>query len=66
MRMMVGLARPDGGEVTYRGASFTELRDPARTVGVVLDARAMHPGRSARNHLRAMAALSSVPTARVD
>ena len=66
MRMMVGLARPDSGEVTYRGASFTELRDPARTVGVVLDARAMHPGRSARNHLRAMAALSSVPTARVD
>ena len=66
MRMMVGLARPDGGEVTYRGASFTELRDPARTVGVVLDARAMHPGRSARNHLRAMAALSSVPVARVD
>ena len=66
MRMMVGLARPDAGEVTYGGSTFAELRDPARTVGVVLDARAMHPGRSARNHLRAMAAISSLPEARVD
>ncbi len=66
MRMMVGLARLDAGEVTYRGSSYADLRDPARTVGVVLDARAMHPGRSARNHLRAMAALSSLPAARVD
>jgi ABC-2 type transport system ATP-binding protein len=66
MRMMVGLARPDSGMVTYRGTAYTELRDPARTVGVVLDARAMHPGRSARNHLRAMAANSVLPDARVD
>ena len=66
MRMMVGLARPDAGEVNYRGASYAELRDPARTVGVVLDARAMHPGRSARNHLRAMAAMSQLPQSRVD
>jgi ABC-2 type transport system ATP-binding protein len=66
MRMMVGLARPDAGEVTYRGSQYRDLRDPARTVGVVLDARAMHPGRSARNHLRAMAAISSLPEARVD
>ena len=66
MRMMVGLARPDAGAVTYRGSNYAELRDPARTVGVVLDARAMHPGRSARNHLRAMAALSSLPEACVD
>ncbi len=66
MRMMVGLARPDGGTATYRGLNYAELRDPARTVGVVLDARAMHPGRSARNHLRAMAAISCLPQARVD
>ena len=66
MRMMVGLARPDTGEVTYRGSQYGDLRDPARTVGVVLDARAMHPGRSARNHLRAMAAISSHAAARVD
>lgn len=66
MRMMVGLARPDAGTVTYRGSSYAALRDPARTIGVVLDARAMHPGRSARNHLRAMAALSAIPEPRVD
>ena len=66
MRMMVGLARPDHGTVTYGGVDFSELRDPARTVGVVLDARAMHPGRSARNHLRAMAALSSLAETRVE
>ena len=66
MRMMVGLARPDAGEVSYRGASYAELSDPARTIGVVLDARAMHPGRSARNHLRAMAANSLLPDARVE
>ncbi len=66
MRMMVGLARPDAGDVTYDGLRYAELRNPARTVGVVLDARAVHPGRSARNHLRAMAALSALPTSRVD
>ena len=66
MRMMVGLARPDEGTVTYGGVPFADLTDPARTVGVVLDARAVHPGRSARNHLAAMAALAGLPAARVD
>jgi ABC-2 type transport system ATP-binding protein len=66
MRMMVGLARPDSGDVTFGGLHYSDLRDPARTVGVVLDARAMHPGRSARNHLLAMAAMSVLPEARVD
>ena len=66
MRMMVGLARPDAGAVTFDGLAYSALRDPARTIGVVLDARAVHPGRSARAHLLAMAALSSLPGARVD
>ncbi len=66
MRMMVGLARPDAGTVSFGGSNYDELRHPARTVGVVLDARAMHPGRSASNHLQAMAAISSLPAARVD
>ncbi len=52
--------------MTYRGVTYAALRDPARTVGVVLDARAMHPGRSARNHLGAMAAISALPTGRAD
>jgi ABC-2 type transport system ATP-binding protein len=66
MKMMVGLARPDSGDVTYHGVRYDELADPACTIGVVLDARAMHPGRTARNHLAAMAAMSSLVPQRVD
>ena len=66
MRMMVDLARPDRGEVRYDGRRYAELAQPARTVGAVLDARCMHPGRTARNHLRAIAALSAIPGSRVD
>ncbi len=65
MRMMVGLTRPDRGDVRYAGIHYRDLRDPARTVGSVLDARCMHPGRTARNHLRATAALSGIPARRV-
>jgi ABC-2 type transport system ATP-binding protein len=66
MRMMVGLTRPDSGEVRYHGTSYTDLKNPARIVGSVLDARCMHPGRTARNHLRATAALSGVPAGRAE
>ena len=66
MRMMVALARPDRGEVRYDGVRYAHLAHPARTVGSVLDARCMHPGRTARNHLRATAALSDIPSSRVD
>ncbi len=66
MRMMVGLTRPDRGDVRYSGVHYRDLRHPARTVGAVLEARSMHPGRTARNHLRATAALSGIPTRRVE
>ena len=66
MRMMVGLTRPGRGDVRYSGVHYRDLKHPARTVGSVLDARCMHPGRTARNHLRATAALSGIPTARAD
>jgi ABC-2 type transport system ATP-binding protein len=66
MRMMVGLTRPDAGEVRYAGINYTDLLHPARVVGSVLDARVMHPGRTARNHLRAMAAVSGISATRVD
>ena len=66
MRMMVGLTPPDAGEVRYDGVRYTDLRHPARLVGCVLDARCMHPGRTARNHLRAMAAMSDIPASRVE
>ena len=66
MRMMVGLTRPDAGDVRYAGTRYRDLPHPARVVGAVLDARSMHPGRTARNHLRAAAALSDIPTRQVD
>ncbi len=66
MRMMVGLTRPDAGEVRYGGTRYTDLVHPARAVGAVLDPRCMHPNRTARNHLRAMAAASKIPRDRVE
>jgi ABC-2 type transport system ATP-binding protein len=66
MRMMVGLTRPDGGEVRYGGVRYADLQHPARSVGAVLDPRCMHPGHTARNHLRAMAAMSNISASRVD
>jgi len=66
MRMMVGLTRPDRGEVRYDGVRYTDLLHPARVVGSVLDARCMHPGRTARQHLRATAALSGLPASRAE
>ncbi len=66
MRMMVGLTPADAGEVRYDGVRYTDLKHPARMVGAVLDARCMHPGRTARNHLRAMAAMSGIPAGRVE
>jgi ABC-2 type transport system ATP-binding protein len=66
MRMMVGLTRPDHGEVHYHGVPYADLHRPARLVGTVLDTRCMHPGRTARNHLRALAAISEMPAARAE
>lgn len=66
MRMMIGLTQPDQGEVRYGGVRYTDLRNPARLIGTVVDPRGMHPGQTARNHLRAMAALSDIAVTRVD
>ncbi|UNK71032.1 ABC transporter ATP-binding protein [Microbacterium sp. H1-D42] len=66
MRMIVGLDRPTAGRVTVNGQSYAHLRAPLTEVGVLLDAKAVHTGRSARNHLRAMAATHGIPTSRVD
>src|SRR5687768_8719241 len=66
MRMMVGLTRPDRGNVSYDGIHYRDLKSPAHVVGAVLDARCMHPGRTARNHLRAVAASSDIATHRTD
>ena len=54
--------RSASARVCYSGVHYRDLEDPARTVGAVLDARCMYPGRTARNHLRAAAALSGIPS----
>ena len=66
LRIMVGLTRPDHGQVCYAGVRYTDLTTPARVVGSVLDTRCTHPGRTARDHLRAAAALSGITSRRVD
>ncbi|WP_438352804.1 ABC transporter ATP-binding protein [Microbacterium sp. CJ88] len=66
MRMIVGLDRPTSGDVTVSGVAYRRLPSPLTEVGVLLDAKAVHTGRSARDHLRAMAATHGLPRARVD
>jgi ABC-2 type transport system ATP-binding protein len=66
MRMVMGLDRPDSGTVTIGGRRFGDLRWPLREVGALLEAKALHPGRSAANHLLSMAQTNSIPEARVD
>ncbi len=66
MRMIVGLDHPSGGNVTVNGRQYAQHRAPLQEVGVLLDAKAVHTGRTARNHLRAMAATHGISTKRVD
>ena len=66
MRMIVGLDRPTAGSVTVNGMPYAQMRAPLTEVGVLLDAKAVHGGRSARNHLRAMAATHGISRTRVD
>ena len=66
MRLMVGLDRPTAGTVTINRQSYARMKSPLREVGVLLDAKGVHPGRTARSHLRALAATHSIPTDRVD
>ncbi|RZI93774.1 MAG: ABC transporter ATP-binding protein, partial [Microbacterium sp.] len=66
MRMIVGLDRPTSGSVTVKGLPYRQLSSPLTEVGVLLDANAAHPGRSARNHLRSVAATHGIGKARVD
>ncbi len=66
MRMIVGLDRPTDGKVTVNGRRYCEHRAPLHEVGALLDAKAVHTGRTARNHLRAMAATHGIATKRVD
>ncbi len=66
MRMVMGLDHPDSGTATIGGKGFHDLRWPLREVGALLEAKTIHPGRSAYDHLLAMAQTNSVPRSRVD
>jgi ABC-2 type transport system ATP-binding protein len=66
MRMIVGLDRPTNGSVTVNGKPYAEHRAPLHQVGALLDAKAVHTGRSARNHLLAIAATHGIGAKRVD
>lgn len=65
MRMIMGLDRPTAGSVTVNGMPFAQHPAPLREVGSLLDAKAVHTGRTAYNHLLAMAATHSIPRKRV-
>jgi len=66
MRLVLGLDRPDGGQVLIGGKHYRELRRPLLTVGALLDAKWVHPNRSARSHLWWLARSNGLPARRVD
>jgi len=66
MRLFLGLDRPTAGRATVNGRAYVDLPAPLREVGALLEARAVHTGRTARNHLRAVAAANAIPRRRVD
>jgi ABC-2 type transport system ATP-binding protein len=65
MRMILGLDAPSGGAVTVNGKPFAALDNPMREVGALLDAKAIHGGRTAYNHLLCLAQSNNLPSRRV-
>jgi ABC-2 type transport system ATP-binding protein len=65
MRLILGLDRPTSGTVTIEGQPFTQVTRPMRQVGALLDAKALHGGRSAYNHLLCLAQSNNLPASRV-
>jgi ABC-2 type transport system ATP-binding protein len=63
---VLGLDHPDSGEARVNGRRYRDLAWPSREVGAALDGRPFHPGRSARNHLLALAAANAIPRSRVE
>jgi ABC-2 type transport system ATP-binding protein len=66
MRLILGLDEPTSGTVTVDGRPFTQAAQPMRLIGALLDAKALHGGRSAYNHLLCLAQSNNLPKARVD
>ena len=65
MRMVMGLDKPTAGSVTVNGLPYAQHKSPLTQVGALLEARAVHPGRSAEQHLRVLAATHGLPAKRV-
>src|SRR3954464_2699438 len=66
MRLILGLDRPTAGTATVNGKAYRDHSAPMHEVGALLEARAVHTGRSARNHLLALAQTHGIPSSRVD
>ncbi len=66
MRMILGLDKPDAGHVLINGQPYKNLHQPLRTVGALLDAKWVHPNRSAKAHLHWLARSNNIPTTRVE
>ncbi|MFF9172286.1 MULTISPECIES: ATP-binding cassette domain-containing protein [unclassified Streptomyces] len=66
MRMIVGLDAPSTGSVTVNGRRYARHEAPLQEVGALLEAKSIHPGRSAHNHLRALALTHGIPRRRVE
>jgi ABC-2 type transport system ATP-binding protein len=66
MRMIMGLDSPTAGDVIVKGKHFKDLQWPLHEVGALLEAKAIHPGRSARSHLKMLAQTNHISMARVD
>jgi ABC-2 type transport system ATP-binding protein len=65
LRLLLGLAEPDAGEALLFGRRYATLDEPIRRVGAVLESNDFHPGRSGRDHLRALALAAELPPTRV-
>jgi ABC-2 type transport system ATP-binding protein len=66
MRLILGLDRPQSGFALIDGRRYRDLKDPLHTVGALLEAKSVHPGRSARNHLLFLAQTQGIPASRVE
>jgi ABC-2 type transport system ATP-binding protein len=66
LRLLLGLAEPTSGEALVFGRRYRDLDHPARRVGAVLESSDFHPGRSGRDHLRALALAAEIPPSRVE
>jgi ABC-2 type transport system ATP-binding protein len=66
IRMLLGLVRPTSGTALVQGRLYASLATPSRTVGAVLDTGGIHPRRTARRHLRWLAAAGGIPRSRID